>query len=235
MRADRDDLCEAFVLGHFPPWYGWHVQQERLTAGADLQASEPEVRIGLSRAGVPACRRPSGCSTVAVTRSSRPRSTASSTSTRPEGRAHVALPRGLRGGDRRGRDRREAPRREPRRAHRPQHRRAPAGPARRGEDRRALPHRAAHTRDRAPHPGARDADRDRSRLAHGDAARGRSRGDGDQRVPVRAGASSARRPPGGSPRPASRRETSSGSSSSSRLPPTTSAAAARSSSEPRSG
>jgi GTP cyclohydrolase IV len=28
------------------------MQQERLTAGADLQASEPEVRIGLSRAGV---------------------------------------------------------------------------------------------------------------------------------------------------------------------------------------
>jgi GTP cyclohydrolase FolE2 len=28
------------------------VQQERLTGGADLQASEPEVRIGLSRAGV---------------------------------------------------------------------------------------------------------------------------------------------------------------------------------------
>src|SRR6185436_9354152 len=28
------------------------VQQERLTAGADLQASTPEVRIGLSRAGV---------------------------------------------------------------------------------------------------------------------------------------------------------------------------------------
>jgi GTP cyclohydrolase FolE2 len=28
------------------------VQQERLTAGGDLQASTPEVRIGLSRAGV---------------------------------------------------------------------------------------------------------------------------------------------------------------------------------------
>jgi GTP cyclohydrolase IV len=36
---------------HLLPCYGWRVEQ-RVTATPDLQASEPEVRIGLSRAGV---------------------------------------------------------------------------------------------------------------------------------------------------------------------------------------
>jgi GTP cyclohydrolase-4 len=44
-------LDEPLVVGHFPPCYGCRVD-ERLTAPPDLQASSPEVRIGLSRAGV---------------------------------------------------------------------------------------------------------------------------------------------------------------------------------------
>jgi GTP cyclohydrolase IV len=44
-------LDESLVVGHVLPCYGWRVD-ERLAAAPDLQASVPEVRIGLSRAGV---------------------------------------------------------------------------------------------------------------------------------------------------------------------------------------
>ena len=57
---------------------------------------------------------------------------------RAEGRAHVPVPRAVRGGDRRGRDRRGAARRGAGRAHRPPHRRAPGSASSRGTHRRAL-------------------------------------------------------------------------------------------------
>jgi GTP cyclohydrolase IV len=44
-------LEKSLVLRHLLPCYGWRVEQ-RVTATPDLQASAPEVRIGLSRAGV---------------------------------------------------------------------------------------------------------------------------------------------------------------------------------------
>jgi GTP cyclohydrolase IV len=47
----RHELGKPLVVGHLLPCYGWRVD-ERLTAPPDLQASAPEVRIGLSRAGV---------------------------------------------------------------------------------------------------------------------------------------------------------------------------------------
>jgi GTP cyclohydrolase IV len=49
--GERDELGESGILGHLGPCYGWRVQ-ERVTAAPDLQASSPEVRLGLSRAGV---------------------------------------------------------------------------------------------------------------------------------------------------------------------------------------
>ena len=49
--GERHELSEPLVVGHLLPCYGWRVE-ERVTTAPDLQASEPEVRIGLSRAGV---------------------------------------------------------------------------------------------------------------------------------------------------------------------------------------
>jgi GTP cyclohydrolase-4 len=49
--GERHELDESLVGGHLLPCYGWRVEQ-RVTTAPDLQASEPEVRIGLSRAGV---------------------------------------------------------------------------------------------------------------------------------------------------------------------------------------
>jgi GTP cyclohydrolase IV len=49
--GERHKLGEPLVVGHLLPCYGWRVEQ-RVTATPDLQASAPEVRIGLSRAGV---------------------------------------------------------------------------------------------------------------------------------------------------------------------------------------
>jgi GTP cyclohydrolase IV len=49
--GERHELGKPLVVGHLLPCYGWRVD-ERLTAPPDLQASAPEVRIGLSRAGV---------------------------------------------------------------------------------------------------------------------------------------------------------------------------------------
>jgi GTP cyclohydrolase-4 len=49
--GEQHELDKPLVVGHLLPCYGWRVE-ERLTAAPDLQASTPEVRIGLSRAGV---------------------------------------------------------------------------------------------------------------------------------------------------------------------------------------
>ena len=175
--------------------------ERRLTGSGtvDLQASVPEVQLGLSRAGVTgvqkAVRMQHGGARRARLRRDRllrrPRPGA-------EGRAHVALPGALRGGDRRARDRRDAARRAPRRAHRAAHRRAPGRAARRGEDRGALPDRAHDAGHRPAHAGARDADRARGRVADRGAPARRRRGDRDQRLPVRAGARP--RPGGGAAR-----------------------------------
>ena len=114
----------------------------------DLQASVPEVQLGLTRAGVTGVQKAirirhdghekTFSADDLVHR--RPRS-------RPEGRPHVALPGDLRRGDRRGRDRRGVPRRDARGAHRRAHRRAAARAPRRGAHRGAVPARAPHAGD----------------------------------------------------------------------------------------
>ena len=85
----------------------------------DLQASPPEVRIGLSRAGVTGVNK-----AIRIRHGETEKLIAADIECTvdldpgPEGRAHVALPRALRGGDRGGGHRRGLPRRGARRAHR---------------------------------------------------------------------------------------------------------------------
>ena len=106
---------------------------------------------------------------------------------RSEGRPHVALPRALRGGDRRGRDRRGVPRRGARGAHRGPHRRAPAGSASPGSDLGALPDRAHDAGHGPAHAGDGEPDRHRGSVRGGRAAARRRRGVRDQRLSVRPG------------------------------------------------
>ena len=150
---------------------------------------------------------------------------------RPEGRAHVALPRALRGGDRARRRARGDARRGARRANREPGGRAAGGAPGRGLDPRSVADQPPNSCDEPEDAGDGDALRHRRGFRSGNATSGRRRGDGHQRVPVRAGAR---------PQPRERATARGGlrlrrhrarSSSSSRSRPTTSAAAGRSSSE----
>ncbi len=199
----------------------------------DLQASLPEVRIGLTRAGVTGVQKAirirhdghekTFSAEISCTVDLDPAQKGVHMSRFPEifGEAIDA-----------GRDRGSVPRRDARRAHRDAHRRAAARIARRGAHRGAVPARAAHAGHGTADAGDRDADRNRGGVARAGPARRRRRGVRAS-MPARARrGSSAARPASACSRPASPTATSSAFSSSYRSRRTISAAAARCSSAP---
>ena len=136
------------------------VMLESSTFTHDLQATEPDVHLALTRAGVTGVdkviRIAHAGTELALLRPDRllrrPRP-------RSEGRAHVPLPRDRGRVHRPGRDRRGAARRGPGRAHRRQDRRAPERRALRGDDPGEVPDHPAHARVRPAHPGDLPPDR----------------------------------------------------------------------------
>ena len=153
----------------------------------DLQAARARSGSASRAPASPASRRRCASARGAREKLSPPRSTARSTSTRAEGRPHVALPRALRGGGRGRRRRRRVSRRGS--AEHVARRSSTAGARTLAEVQIAAryPYERRTPVTKLATQEMVSLDRDRRRLARGRAARRRGRGDRDQRLPVRAG------------------------------------------------
>ena len=225
MAGQRDDLGKAAVVHRALRFYPMAGIRTDLTL--DLQASLPEVQLGLTRAGVTGVQKAirirheghekTFAATISCTVDLDPHQKGVHMSRFPElfGEAIDEVVIG------------EAFLVETLAEHIASHIVSRQHAPGRGADPGAVPARAAHTGDRPADPGHRDAGRDRRRLARARPPRRRRRGLGDQRLPVRAGPRARRRARERLERGLRLTATSTASSISCRSRPTTSGARAR--------